>query len=209
MVRFHENVVSVSVRNLVEFVLRSGDIDNRNTGVSDKEAMQAGSRLHRKIQRSMGADYKPEVALREVLSYEKYDIVVEGRADGIITTPNGVIIDEIKGTYSDVLGMSEPIMVHKAQAMCYAYIYAVQNELDFISVQMTYCNLDNYSEVRYFKYKYEFDEIKSWFFDVIEKYRRWIDYTFENLELRQKSINGLEFPFEYRKGQRDIVVSAY
>ena len=42
MVRFHENVVSVSVRNLVEFVLRSGDIDNRNTGVSDKEAMQAG-----------------------------------------------------------------------------------------------------------------------------------------------------------------------
>ena len=209
MVRFHENVVSVSVRNLVEFVLRSGDIDNRNTGVSDKEAMQAGSRLHRKIQRSMGADYKPEVALREVLSYEKYDIVVEGRADGIITTPNGVIIDEIKGTYSDVLGMSEPIMVHKAQAMCYAYIYAVQNELDFISVQMTYCNLDNDSEVRYFKYKYEFDEIKSWFFDVIEKYRRWIDYTFENLELRQKSINGLEFPFEYRKGQRDIVVSAY
>ena len=42
--------IRISVRNLVEFILRSGDIDNRKGGIADKEAMQLGSRLHRKIQ---------------------------------------------------------------------------------------------------------------------------------------------------------------
>ena len=40
-------VVRISVRNLVEFILRSGDLDNRR-GSADKEAMLKGSRLHRK-----------------------------------------------------------------------------------------------------------------------------------------------------------------
>ena len=46
--------VRVSVRNLVEFILRYGDIDNRRGGLGEKEAMQEGSRLHRKIQGRMG-----------------------------------------------------------------------------------------------------------------------------------------------------------
>ena len=34
--------IRISVRNLVEFILRSGDIDNRKGGIADKEAMQLG-----------------------------------------------------------------------------------------------------------------------------------------------------------------------
>ena len=41
MERLQENIIKTSVRNLVEFILRSGDIDNRHGG-SEKEAMQAG-----------------------------------------------------------------------------------------------------------------------------------------------------------------------
>ena len=36
--------IRISVRNLVEFILRHGDIDNR-TGGADKEAMQQGGRI--------------------------------------------------------------------------------------------------------------------------------------------------------------------
>ena len=39
--------VKISVRNLVEFILRSGDIDNR-IAAQDKDAMQMGAKLHRK-----------------------------------------------------------------------------------------------------------------------------------------------------------------
>ena len=89
--------IRISVRNLVEFVLRGGDIDSRQTGSAQKNAMEAGSRIHRKIQRSMGPSYKSEVALKHTVDEGEFQIAVEGRADGIITEPSGVTIDEIKG----------------------------------------------------------------------------------------------------------------
>ena len=75
--------VRISVRNLVEFILRSGDIDDRRQG-SPENAMQEGSRIHRMIQRRMGAEYQAEVALKYTHPTEDYVIIVEGRADGII-----------------------------------------------------------------------------------------------------------------------------
>ena len=57
--------VRISVRNLVEFILRSGDLDNSSGTSGDKEAMLKGGRLHRKIQRSMKGDYQAEVSLKK------------------------------------------------------------------------------------------------------------------------------------------------
>ena len=59
--------VKISVRTLVEFVMRSGDLDNRRMGAAEKDAMQAGSRIHRKIQKRMGADYQAEVPMKHVV----------------------------------------------------------------------------------------------------------------------------------------------
>lgn len=56
--------IRISVRNLVEFVLRSGDIDNRRSGNAQKDAMLAGGRIHRKIQKRMGSGYRAEVPLK-------------------------------------------------------------------------------------------------------------------------------------------------
>ena len=75
--------VITSVRNLVEFILRSGDIDNRKAA-SPENAMQEGGRIHRMLQKRMGADYHAEVTLKYTHHTERYDIIVEGRADGII-----------------------------------------------------------------------------------------------------------------------------
>ena len=54
----------ISVRSLVEFILRNGDLDERG-GSMDRDAMQKGSRLHRKIQKSMGSGYQAEVPLKK------------------------------------------------------------------------------------------------------------------------------------------------
>ena len=93
--------IRISVRNLVEFILRKGDIDNRISKTADKEAMQLGSKIHRKIQRQMGSSYHAEFSLKMMLHEEKYDLQVEGRADGIIVE-EGVTIDEIKGVFRDL-----------------------------------------------------------------------------------------------------------
>lgn len=199
--------VRISVRSLVEFILRSGDIDNRKAA-SAGDAMQEGGRIHRMIQRRMGPEYRAEVGLRFVHDAGEYEIIVEGRADGIITEPSGITVDEIKGTYHDLKKMKGPVPVHLAQAKCYAYIYAEQNGLSDIRVRMTYCHMET-EEIRYFYEDYTYIELKCWFEDVMEQYRKWADYSFQWQKLRQASIKELEFPFSYRDGQKELAGDVY
>ena len=200
--------IRISVRNLVEFIFRSGDIDNRIGKGAQKEAMQEGSRMHRKIQGRMGMEYRAEVPLKLEVPQEEYVLALEGRADGIITNADGVTVDEIKCMYTDVTRFEEPIFVHKAQAMCYAYIYALQNGLDQISVQLTYCDLDT-EEICRFEEAFSFFWLERWFQDMMEAYRKWTDFQFAWRKIRQTSIQTLEFPFPYREGQYKLVGDVY
>lgn len=199
--------VRVSVRGLVEFLLRRGDIDNRRQGSPDN-AMQEGSRIHRMLQRRMGAEYQAEVSLRYTYPTPKYTLIVEGRADGIIENSEGVTIDEIKGTYRDLSRMREPVPVHAAQAKCYAYIYSLQKGLKEIRVRMTYCNIET-EDIRYFYEDYSFEQLERWFQGLISDYRKWSDYTWEWRQIRQTSIEQLVFPFPYREGQKELVSYVY
>ena len=198
--------IRISVRNLVEFILRKGDIDNRISKTADKEAMQLGSKIHRKIQRQMGS-YHAEVSLKMMLHEEKYDLQVEGRADGIIVE-EGVTIDEIKGVFRDLEQIEEPIEVHLAQAKCYAYIYGKQENLENISVQITYCHLET-EQVKRFKESYLLSELEKWFNNLIGEYKKWAEFQIDWKKKRNKSIRRIEFPYEYRKGQKELTTSVY
>lgn len=139
------HTVKISVRNLVEFILRSGDITTSESGLADPDAMQEGTRIHKKLQKRMGSAYRAEVPLSITLpvTYDSVSVemTVEGRADGIFPEKNGsgTTIDEIKGIYRHVSRLTGPVPVHKAQAMCYGYIYALENKLKDVGIQMTYC----------------------------------------------------------------------
>ena len=202
-----KQLIRISVRNLVEFILRSGDIDNRIAS-SDKDAMQLGAKLHRKIQRQMGADYRAEVTLKRVISYEGFDIQVEGRADGIIDTEGEVCIDEIKGIFKELDTMKEPIEIHLAQAKCYACIYAEKQKLERVGVQMTYCNMET-EEIRRFKEEYEAEELEEWFLNLVGRYEKWARFQAEWRKVRNNSIKKVVFPYEYRDGQKKLAASVY
>lgn len=233
----------ISVRNLVEFILRGGDIDNRSSRMV-QEAMLEGGKIHRKIQKSMGSSYTAEVPLKIERIEESYILVVEGRADGIAFGEFAAdepaeqmeeqrlsetqeeqrlvdaqkdemqigeplwYIDEIKGVYRNLASMEQPVYVHKAQAMCYAYIYALQNHLDRIGVQMTYCNLDT-EDIRYFREIWEWEDLYDWFEHLITEYKKWADWQIAWRKIRQESIVQLEFPYPYREGQRKLVADVY
>ncbi len=216
--------VQISVRALVEFLLREGDIDNR-IAHDAMTAMQEGGRLHRKIQRSMGGNYRAEVPL----SYTYVDnsritdmiesavdnpqnidlttVTVDGRADGIIDD-DIVVIDEIKGTYRHLDKMEYPDPVHLAQAKCYAFIYAKQNELNNIEVQMTYVNMDT-EEIKRFNHTYFFAELEQWFHELMQDYMKWVDMEQDWIEKRDASIKVTDFPFTYREGQKELVTHVY
>lgn len=201
-------LLKMSVRNLVEFVLRSGDLDNRRSGGAQKAAMQEGSRIHRKIQKSMGADYQAEVPLKFLVEEEQYDILVEGRADGIIKKPQGVTVDEIKGVYFSLSDLEGPAPVHLAQAMCYGYFYCFREALCGAVIQLTYCNMET-EEVRRFQVEKSFEELKDWFEGLIHEYVKWSDYLYRHGLRREESIKELLFPYPYRKGQKELAVSVY
>ena len=138
--------IRISVRNLVEFILRSGDLDNSSGGFGERDAMQAGTRVHQQIQKKRGADYRAEVPLVHEKEYEHFILRVEGRADGMYEDGTTSVIEEIKGTYRDLKAMEEPVPVHLAQAKCYAYIYGLQNRKEEMGVLMTYTLLSSEEE---------------------------------------------------------------
>ena len=198
--------IRISVRSLVEFILRSGSIDNRK-GAAPDNAMAEGGRIHRMIQRRMGSDYQAEVVMLYSWSTPAYDLVVEGRADGVI---NGdvVTIDEIKGTYRDLEKMKEPVDVHLAQAKCYASMYAREHDSAQMKVRMTYCNMET-EELRYFVNTYQRAELDEWFEALLTEYKKWADFTNEWQEQRTASIRQLAFPFSYREGQKELATYVY
>lgn len=221
--------IKISVRNLVEFILCSGDIDNTRAR-SDGEAMQAGSRIHRKLQKQMGANYQAEVPLSITVPINReeidFELTIEGRADGIITnnllqedysvllfeeentnSPE-VTIDEIKGVYMELSHLTAPIGVHRAQAMCYAYIYATRQEYRRIGIRLTYCNLET-ENLRYFEEVFTYEELSSWFDHLVQEYAKWAAWQIKWSKKRNTAIKALDFPFPYREGQKDLVTGVY
>ena len=174
--------------------------------------MLMGGRLHRKIQRSMGSDYHAEVPLKTVVPCDGFRLQVEGRADGIIIHEEDgkkeVSIDEIKGVLRDLEHITEPVKVHLAQAKCYAHIYACQNRMQQIKVQMTYCHLDT-EEIKRFVMEYTAEELEEWFNELIRQYEKWAKFQIEWEITRNASIKKTEFPFVYRPGQRDVAAAVY
>jgi len=199
--------IKISVRNLIEFILRAGDI---NTGFVGSSRAVEGTRAHQKVQKENSEEgYMPEVTLKHQLEYKNFNFLIEGRADGIIINKD-VTIDEIKSTSRPLSFIDEGYnILHLAQAKCYAYIYSKQNSLEEINVQLTYFQLET-EEIKKFKRKFVFEELEDFFFGLLDKYLVWANFTDKWIVKRDTSIKNMDFPFEkYRKGQRELAVYVY
>lgn len=203
-----KKTIKISVRNLVEFILREGDIDNRIASTAEKDAMQLGSKIHRKIQRQMGSNYLAEIPLKIQIPFAKFQLQVEGRADGVQVDEDGVLIDEIKGVQREIEHIKEPQGVHMAQAKCYAYMYGKQQEVAELTVQITYCQLES-EAIKRFQEKFTLEELEEWFTGLVNAYEKWANFHIDWQEKRTESIKQTEFPYEYRKGQKELVTSVY
>ena len=202
------DTLALSVRDLVEFLLRSGDIDRRISAEARNDAMLAGSRIHRKIQKSRGADYAAEVPLSFTAKAGEYTVVCEGRADGIFTRDGVITVEEIKGVYRDIARMEEPVPVHLAQALCYACFLAEERSLDSVGIRMTYCHLES-GEMRSFDLVRTHTELAGWYGGLMEELAPWIALAEREIRERDRSLRALAFPFPWRKGQREMASAVY
>ncbi len=199
--------ISLSIKNLVEFVLLSGDLSSEFMG---KSRGLEGTKAHQKLQRSYGKGYTPEVSMRHEVVYNGISFVIRGRADGIFTEEDTIIIDEIKSTTRDLSQLEEQEnALHWGQVMCYGYFYCLENSLQEILLQLTYYNI-NTEEIKKIRKSLNFQELEGFFMGLIADYHYWAEITKDWLVERQESIKALGFPFEaYRKGQREFAVTVY
>lgn len=199
--------IKVSVRALIEFVLRCGDLVSSFAGSSrNTDAIKA----HQKIQKNSAPNYNKEVTISHTVIKDNISLEINGRIDGVITKDNGIIIDEIKTTTNDLNNITEDYnMLHWAQAKCYAYFYCIQNNLKFIDVRLTYYQMES-KEIKYLVKSYSKDELEHFFNDIINKYIYWAKLQKNWRETRDLSIKNLKFPYEeYRLGQRKLAVAVY
>lgn len=203
-------MVKLSVRQLVELILRSGDIDSRFVS---GDRMYEGARAHRALQKSNrenNADYRSEVFLSGRYWCDGEEYVLEGRADGVFSAGGIYTVEEIKTTVLP-MGMIDPDydIAHWGQAQCYAHILALQNQLEEISVQLTYYNLET-NESKRFVRTFGISQLDEFVNQLIYQYSMWAKLAAEWMTIRDDSIRCLQFPFPtYRKGQRQLAVAAY
>jgi len=202
-----EKTLSLSVHQLVDFLLRTGDIDNR---VYNKTTMSEGTKIHSFHQSRQKSNYFPEYYLRETFYVSDFSVTLDGRADGIIVDEHSATVDEIKSTIMPLEEYFESQKEwHLGQAKCYALMYAHLNKLSEINVQLTY--IQQVTKEKMLKnFTYKTSELEEYVNGLIVDYIDFYTYIFERTEKRNESAKTLAFPYpEFRKGQKELAKYVY
>ncbi|EPH95251.1 DEAD2 domain protein [Enterococcus faecalis 13-SD-W-01] len=197
----------ISVRNLVEFILRRGSIDNRKK--SSHTALE-GAKIHRRLQKEAGEEYQKEVYLKTEVDLEELTLIVEGRADGVFQKEEMYYIDEIKTSeirFEDLDESQVELFFH--QARVYGYLYSLANDLSEITLQLTYFQTTEGLITRKTEYQTR-QQLDTFFQDLVAAYKEWVIFKENWRTVRNASLMALKFPHDqYRKGQRELAVAAY
>lgn len=204
-----EKYLTLSVHQLVDFLLRTGDIDNR---VFNRSSMTEGSRLHSVYQSKQSSNYLAEFPLKMSFNVDEVSIVLEGRADGIIKrSESEYVIDEIKTTVEDLkIFHDDNLEWHLGQAKCYAYMFAKQTNLEYIGIKLTYIRQGKEKEQLVDSYVFNILELEQFVVKLLNEYLSFYNIIFNKISKRNESIEALKFPFsKFRQGQRDLAKYTY
>ncbi|MGI8313530.1 ATP-dependent DNA helicase [Halobacillus mangrovi] len=202
-----EEKFSVSVRELMAYVYRTGSIDNR---FRSSTSLTEGTMIHQEVQNEYKESDEKEVYLEHSFMEEGVTIHLQGRSDGILTTEEGPVIDEIKSTSMEIDELTEETHpVYWAQAKGYAFMYAIRHDLEEVKVQLTYVQKQTKEKKRY-KKSYTLVDLEMFMDGVIKEYVSYARILLHIREQKNQSIPDLEFPFlQYRKGQKKLAGSVY
>ncbi len=198
---------SVSVRNLVEYSLRAGDLSfDTLSQINPREAIFA----HQKVQRSRPSEYSDEVTVKREFETDTYILEINGRMDGIFRYPDRIIIDEIKTTVRNLEYYDKnENPLHWAQLKIYCYILILEENLSEIFGQLTYYQLDT-GKLKEIIKQFSREELERFFNKLVSHYLKRVENLEQWWQVRNSSIKSLEFPFgSYRPGQRKMAVEVY
>ncbi|NLD26402.1 MAG: ATP-dependent DNA helicase, partial [Acholeplasmataceae bacterium] len=199
--------IKASVKEIVELIYGSGDLISETYLLKRAEE---GTRIHQEHQSHYKEGDQSEVYVDYEESTPEYTLFISGRIDGLIRRNRKLIIEEIKSTTKDLEQLDENTSpAHLAQAKMYAYIYILKQEKKSIDVRLTYIQVKT-GKSKKMDFHCTKAELEFFFRDTIDQYIRWLQIIDEHEEFRNRSIEGLNFPFaQYRDGQRDLMGACY
>lgn len=201
--------LKISVRNLVESMLMTGDIGGEFRLLSPDRA-EEGSRVHRLHQARRLEEapaYQREYYLKHEFDYDDIKVTVDGRADGILPSE---YIEEIKSTYQPLEALEHyENPLHWAQLKFYGFMYLAQEDQPEVCLKLTYFNIDT-EQFYSFDQVFTKEELTEFVESVLALYVDFKRLYFQWKVKRDQSIKLTEFPFEdYRPGQREMAVNVY
>jgi DNA excision repair protein ERCC-2 len=201
-------LIRVSVRELVEFILRVGGLGRESVFVGPRRALE-GARAHQRIQKSRPPDYEAEVFLTHDIATPTIILRVSGRIDGLTRALDQWRIEEIKTLSRPHHGETDPL--HWAQAKVYGALLGLTEAKppDAFELQLTYLELAS-GKISEFRQIAARAELESFFNGLVVDYLVWAEAQAAWEIRRDGSIAALPFPFpNYRPGQRQLAVAVY
>jgi DNA excision repair protein ERCC-2 len=197
----------VSVRGLVERFLRSGDLDLEGYGLAPPlEAIRA----HQKLQASRPEGYQKEVPVSRRFEKDGLVLEVHGRIDGVLELDQACVVEEIKTTRGDPEEASrrdEP--THWGQLRVYAFLHAVERDLENVGARLTYYQLETGRTVEVDRL-FRIEELREFTEGLVFRYLAWTARLLAFRSRRDSSLASAAFPFpSYRRGQREMAVAVY
>lgn len=211
---FSENsrVVHTSVRELCEFIFRTGDVYSGGTDVVGN-AMTMGAKIHRELQRRYKKEnkkYQSEYHIKHIEDIDGFEYEIVGSMDGILENGDATVIDEFKTTTVELEKLEwDTIKAYSAQLMCYGFMYCQENSTNFITLRLTFYNYDD-DDIKTIEKEFTFTQLRNWFDELLASHVKWAKLIYEHKMKRNASLKELTFPFnEYRSGQRELSAKIY
>jgi DNA excision repair protein ERCC-2 len=197
----------ISVGELVSFLYASGDLSSETF---QNVSLLEGTKAHQYVQSLYSSEDEAEVSIRYLYETDDYDVLIQGRIDGLIKIDGHLWIEEIKSTRVAIFNDDyHENNEHLAQLKMYAYMYLKNQQQDDIEGRITYIQLSDY-KMRHFNFFFDVDVLKPFFETSIKNYIVWLDKLYAHLDRKRASLERLYFPFDtYRRGQREMMSAVY
>lgn len=195
----------ISVRTMVEFVLRGEDLQTGSAVLR----MQEGTRAHRaREQHAMDTldGYSAEVSLALDVEIDGFPLCVIGRADGVHIDGATLIVEEIKLSYTE---LSQPVPVHMAQCACYAHILCQTQGWAEATLRILYADTSG-KALSVFEFARSSTSLAEEFMSFARVSAAFMSREARYRELRDASLRTLQFPYgAFRAGQREMSANVY
>ena len=192
---------TVSVRELVEFTAKSGDLDLRFTPAPSAEEGIAG---HARVAQRRGPGWVRELAL----SAREGALLLRGRADG--WDPAQGRLEEIK-TFRGRLDRipAHHRALHWAQLKLYGAMRCREQGLASIRLRLTYLEIGREKETS-FDAEHSAAELDAFLVEHVARYVDWANQERAHRAKRDAGLADLAFPFPtFHAGQRRLAEATY